>query len=155
DKSLESFDRVFRTKTISAFVLSRHLRPESLRFLIFFSSVAGRFGNRGQADYAAANEVVSKIAVHLQHRWQARVCAIAWAPWDKLGMVSPELKREFARRGVELLSPGAGRRAFWREIQQSSAASAEVVVGGHAATPVAVESQPEPSPLFKHATRHA
>src|SRR5204862_7868071 len=39
--------------------------------------------------------------------------------------------------------------------QQSSAACAEVVVGGHAATPVAVESQPEPSPLFKHATRHA
>ena len=153
DKSLESFDRVFRTKVISAHVLSRHLKPESLRFLIFFSSVAGRFGNRGQADYAAANEVVSKLAIVLQRRWSVRVCAIAWAPWDKLGMVSPELKREFARRGVELLSPAAGRRALWQEIQQSPAVNAEIVVGGHAATPLAVESQPEPLPLLKNAMR--
>jgi NAD(P)-dependent dehydrogenase (short-subunit alcohol dehydrogenase family) len=153
DKTVESFDRVFRTKAVSAFVLSRHLKPESLRFVIFFSSVAGRFGNRGQADYAAANEVVSKLAVVLQQRWPVRVCAIAWAPWDKLGMVSPELKREFARRGVELLSPVAGRRALWQEIQQSPAAGAEVVVGGHAATPLATEVEHERLPLLKDAAR--
>jgi len=153
DKSAESFDRVFRTKSISAFVLSRHIRPETLRFLIFFSSVAGRFGNRGQADYAAANEVVSKLAVVLQRRWPARVCSIAWAPWDKLGMVSPELKREFARRGVELLSLPAGRRALWQEIQQSAAAGAEVVIGGSAATPLAAEVHRETLPLLKNASR--
>jgi NAD(P)-dependent dehydrogenase (short-subunit alcohol dehydrogenase family) len=153
EKSAESFDRVFRTKSISAFVLSRHLKPETLRFLILFSSVAGRFGNRGQADYAAANEVVSKLAVVLQRRWPARVCSIAWAPWDKLGMVSPELKREFARRGVELLSLPAGRRALWQEIQQSPAAAAEVVIGGLAATPLTTPTRPEPLPLLKHATR--
>jgi hypothetical protein len=144
---------VFRTKVVSAFVLSRHLKPESLRFVVFFSSVAGRFGNRGQADYAAANEVVSKLAVALQQRWPVRVCSIAWAPWDKLGMVSPELKREFARRGVELLSPVAGRRALWQEIQQSPTSDAEVVVGGHAATPLTPETQRETLPLLKHATR--
>ena len=155
DKSLESFDRVLRTKSISAFVLSRHLKADSLRFLIFFSSVAGRFGNRGQADYAAANEVVSKLAVALQRRWPVRVCSIAWAPWDKLGMVSPELKREFARRGVELLSPTAGRRALWQEIQQGPAAGAEVVVGGHVATPLATAVELEPLPLLKNATREA
>jgi NAD(P)-dependent dehydrogenase (short-subunit alcohol dehydrogenase family) len=153
DKSLESFDRVFQTKAVSAFVLSRHLKPESLRFAVFFSSVAGRFGNRGQADYAAANEVVSKLAVVLQQRWPVRVCAIAWAPWDKLGMVSPELKREFARRGVELLSPVAGRRALWQEIQQSPSAGAEVVVGGHAALQLATDVEHERLPLLKHATR--
>jgi NAD(P)-dependent dehydrogenase (short-subunit alcohol dehydrogenase family) len=153
DKSVDSFDRVFRTKSISAFVLSRHLRPETLRFVVFFSSVAGRFGNRGQADYAAANEVVSKLAGVLQRRWPVRVCSIAWAPWDKLGMVSPELKREFARRGVELLSLPAGRRALWQEIQQSPDAAAEVVVGGLAATPLTNVTRPEPLPLLKHATR--
>jgi hypothetical protein len=70
-------------------------------------------------------------------------------------MVSPELKREFARRGVELLSPAAGRRALWQEIQQSPAAGAEVVVGGHAATPLTTEAGREPLPLLKHATREA
>jgi NAD(P)-dependent dehydrogenase (short-subunit alcohol dehydrogenase family) len=153
DKSLESFDRVFRTKTISSFVLSRRLRSESLRFMIFFSSVAGRFGNRGQADYAAGNEVISKLAVVLQHQWPGRICSIAWAPWDKLGMVSPELKREFARRGVELLAPAAGRRALWDEIQQRSSSPAEVVVGGSAATPLASGTGRESLPLLKNAAR--
>jgi NAD(P)-dependent dehydrogenase (short-subunit alcohol dehydrogenase family) len=160
DKSLESFERVFRTKSAGAFALARHLRGDSLKFLVFFSSVAGRFGNRGQADYAAANEVVSKLALALQRRWPARVCAIDWAPWDKHGMVSPELKREFARRGVELISPEAGRRAFWDEIQQDPHADGEVVIGGSApasltrpapAPPPAEES----TPLLKHATREA
>jgi NAD(P)-dependent dehydrogenase (short-subunit alcohol dehydrogenase family) len=153
DKAIDSFDRVFRTKAISAFVLARHIKPESLKFFVFFSSVAGRFGNRGQADYAAGNEVVSKLAVVLQRTWKTRVCAIAWAPWDKLGMVSPELKKEFARRGVELLSPAAGRRALWRELQQSAASDAEVVVGGHAATPIANDAPRETLPLLRHAMR--
>ena len=155
DKTLDSFDRVFGTKAISAFVLSRHLKPESLRFVVFFSSVAGRFGNRGQADYAASNEVVSKLAVVLQRKWNTRVTAIAWAPWDKLGMVSPELKREFARRGVELLSPVAGQRALWRELQQSAASAAEVVIGGYAVTPLAADARLEPLPLLRHAGREA
>jgi NAD(P)-dependent dehydrogenase (short-subunit alcohol dehydrogenase family) len=153
DKTEESFDRVLRTKAVSAFVLSRHLKPESLRFAVFFSSVAGRFGNRGQADYAAANEVVSKLAVVLQHRWPVRVCSIAWAPWDKLGMVSAELKREFARRGVELLAPAAGRRALWQEIQQPAGSGAEVVVGGRAAGPLAMEPPRTTLPLLQHARR--
>jgi len=153
DKSLESFDRVFRTKAISAFVLSRHLKADSLRFAIFFSSVAGRFGNRGQADYAAANEVASKIAVALQRRCAGRVSSIAWAPWDKLGMVSPELKTEFLRRGVELLPPAAGRRAFWQELQQGRMAGTEVVIGGRAPAALAAGMAGDVLPLLKHAAR--
>lgn len=130
DKPLESFERVFRTKALSAVVLSRHLRPESLRFLVLFASVAGRFGNRGQADYAAANETVSKLATALSHQWPGRVCSIAWAPWDGRGMVSAELRREFMRRGVALVPPAAGARACWMELQQAGGADAEIVVAG-------------------------
>jgi NAD(P)-dependent dehydrogenase (short-subunit alcohol dehydrogenase family) len=157
DKSLDSFERVFSTKALSAFALTRHLRPESLRFLVFFSSVAGRFGNRGQSDYAAANEVVSTLALALNRRWPGRICSIAWAPWDKRGMVSPELRREFVRRGVELVSPEAGRRACWAELQQGGSADAQVVIGGAAPSAVAggpgAEPGGEPLPLLLHARR--
>jgi len=167
DKSLESFERVFSTKALSAMVLARALKPESLRFLVFFSSVAGRFGNRGQSDYAAANEVVSRLAVLLSRRWSGRVCSVAWAPWDKRGMVSPELKSEFMRRGVALVSPEAGRRLFLTEIQQPGAADAEIVIGG-TVSPLVPGDQPasrlertglvpardgDPLPLLKHASR--
>jgi len=130
DKSVESFDRVFSTKVESAFILSRHLRPESLRFLVFFSSVAGRFGNRGQADYAAANEALNKLAVYLDRRWPARVVSINWGPWNKRGMVSPELQREFERRGVALIPPAIGWRRLDEEVRCGRKGEAEVIVGG-------------------------
>ena len=60
DKTPESYDRVFGTKVESALILSRRLQFEQLKFCVFFASVAGRFGNRGQSDYAAANEVLSQ-----------------------------------------------------------------------------------------------
>jgi NAD(P)-dependent dehydrogenase (short-subunit alcohol dehydrogenase family) len=41
DKTQASLDRVFDTKVDSTFILSRYLRPDSLKAIILFSSVAG------------------------------------------------------------------------------------------------------------------
>jgi NAD(P)-dependent dehydrogenase (short-subunit alcohol dehydrogenase family)/acyl carrier protein len=130
DKTAKSFDRVFDTKVDSAFVLSRKLRPESLKFLLFFSSVAGRFGNRGQGDYAAANEVLNKLAVCLDRSWPGRVVAINWGPWDTQGMVSAEVRKQFAERGVKLISPATGLRLLEEEIKYGHRGEAEIVIGG-------------------------
>src|SRR5207244_2794245 len=89
-KTAESFDRTFDTKLKPALVLARTLRPESLRFLAFFSSVAARFGNVGQTDYAAANEALNKLACRLDREWPARIFAVGWGPWDEVGMARPE-----------------------------------------------------------------
>jgi malonyl CoA-acyl carrier protein transacylase len=129
DKTWESFDRVFSTKTESAFILSRKLRPDSLKFLVLFSSVAGRFGNRGQGDYTAANEVINKLAVYLDQRWPGRVLAINWGPWDMAGMVTPEVRRQFAERGVGLVSPAAGATIFDLELRRGKKGEVEVVMG--------------------------
>ena len=74
--------------------------PEALKFFVIFSSVAGWSGNRGQVDYVAANEVLNRMALHLSARWNRRVVAIDWGPWDKSGMVTPETRRQFLERGV-------------------------------------------------------
>ncbi|HEV2771968.1 MAG TPA: SDR family NAD(P)-dependent oxidoreductase, partial [Thermoleophilaceae bacterium] len=129
DKSADSFDRVLDTKAVSAFALCRALQPDSLRFLVFFSSVAGLFGNRGQCDYAAANEILNKLALYLDARWAARVVSINWAPWAGAGMVSPELVREFARRDVPVVAPPAGRQAFHRELRSGRKGHVEVLLG--------------------------
>ena len=129
-KTPESFDRVFDTKVDSAFVLSRKLKPEALKFLVFFSSVAGRFGNRGQGDYAAANEVLNKIAADLQRRWPGRVVSIDWGPWATAGMVSPELKKQFAERGVELIPMELGRRKLNDELSHGHKGESGVIIGG-------------------------
>jgi NAD(P)-dependent dehydrogenase (short-subunit alcohol dehydrogenase family) len=132
DKTPESFDRVFDTKTESAFVLSRVLRADSLRFLALFGSASAPFGNRGQADYAAANEVLNKLAVHLGRTWPGRVVSLSWGPWQKTGMVTPELQREFAKRGIELISIPAGCRLFDQELRHGQRGESEVILAGGA-----------------------
>jgi NAD(P)-dependent dehydrogenase (short-subunit alcohol dehydrogenase family) len=117
DKTPESFDRVFDTKARSIFHLAQCLRPESLKFFVIFSSMAGWTGNRGQVDYVAGNEVLNRMAVHLSARWNRRVVAIDWGPWDKAGMVTTETRRQFLERGVALVSPDAGRRFLLDEIR--------------------------------------
>ncbi len=130
DKTPESFDRVFDTKVDSAFVLSRKLRPDALQFLVLFSSVAGCFGNRGQADYAAANEVLNKLARHLDRHWPARVVAINWGPWATAGMVSAALEKQFAERGVALIPRRVGQRLLDEELTYGCQGEAEVIIGG-------------------------
>ena len=117
DKTPESFDRVFDTKARAIFHLARSLRPEALKFFVIFSSVAGWTGNRGQVDYVAANEVLNRMALHLSARWNRRVVAIDWGPWEKAGMVTAETRRQFLERGVGLVSPDAGRRFLLDEIR--------------------------------------
>ena len=129
DKSADSFDRVFDTKVDAAYTLLHRLRLDSLRFLVFFTSVAGKFGNRGQGDYAAANEVLTQLARTLDDCWTARVVAMSWGPWADGGMVSGGLAEEFARKGIELIPPATGRRLFDEELRWGHPHS-EVVLGG-------------------------
>jgi NAD(P)-dependent dehydrogenase (short-subunit alcohol dehydrogenase family) len=127
DKTAESFTNVFQTKAASALTLARKLRPEGLKFLVFFSSVSGRFGNVGQADYSAANEYLNKLAGHLQRQWPARVVAINWGPWDG-GMVSDDLRKMYATVGFQLIPVEDGVEAFCSEIRLSESRVAEVII---------------------------
>ncbi len=126
-KTAESFERVFDTKVFGALVLAKKLRAET-RFVVFFSSVAGAFGNRGQIDYAAANDVLDKIAHALQTRIKGRVVSINWGPWAGQGMVSPELEREYNRRGIGLIPIDSGVSAFMNELTHGRADDTQVVL---------------------------
>ncbi|NEQ21158.1 MAG: SDR family NAD(P)-dependent oxidoreductase [Microcoleus sp. SIO2G3] len=130
DKSAESFARVFDTKVDSTFILSRHLRPDLLKLLVLFSSVAGRYGNRGQSDYAAANEVINRLAWQLDQTWsKTRVVAINWGPWDTTGMASEGVKRQFRERGIIPIPLSAGRQFFFEELRYGCKGETEVIAG--------------------------
>ncbi|MGW8185680.1 MAG: SDR family NAD(P)-dependent oxidoreductase, partial [Desulfobacterales bacterium] len=104
DKKPEQFERVFETKVKGLENLLAATAQDSLRHLVLFSSVTARMGNRGQADYAMANEALNKIAQQFAVRHpHCRVKALNWGPWEG-GMVSTGLGREFHRRGIELIS---------------------------------------------------
>ena len=81
---------------------------EGLDYLVLFSSVAGFYGNVGQSDYAAANEILNKVAhqVHFRHP-HCRVIALDWGPWDG-GMVTPALKAMLAEKNIAIIPVETG-----------------------------------------------
>jgi acyl transferase domain-containing protein/NAD(P)H-dependent flavin oxidoreductase YrpB (nitropropane dioxygenase family) len=140
DKSPRSFDLVVGTKLDGALNLARLLRHEALRFAVLFSSVAGRFGNRGQSDYAAANEVLNKLALWLDRRWPCRVLAANWGPWSGVGMVS-DLEGHLGRQGLGMIDPAEGCAALIEELCRGSKGDVEVILAselGNLANPLPV-----------------
>src|SRR5690606_38418430 len=98
-----------------------------LRAILLFSSVAGRTGNPGQADYAMANEILSRVAaVEAARRPGCLVRSLGWGPWDG-GMVTPSLKAHFDRLGLPLIPLATGAAAFVNEFRAGDAT--EVVLG--------------------------
>lgn len=126
-KTSESFQRVFDTKVRGALMLYKLIRDD-VKFVVFFSSVAGAFGNRGQVDYASANDVLDKLAHALQARVQGRVLSVNWGPWADTGMVSAELEREYARKGIGLIPLQQGVDALLRELSFGRKEDTQVVL---------------------------
>ncbi len=126
DKTAESFERVFGTKVDGARTLARVVRPD-VGFVVLFGSIAGVFGNRGQIDYAAANDALDTLARSAGPRFDGRVVSVDWGPWAGTGMVSAELEREYARRGIGLIDPDDGVACLMRELR-SGRDDAQVVL---------------------------
>lgn len=135
DKTSDSWSRVVETKVIGALLLQKHLDPAALKFFTVFSSVAGRYGNSGQSDYATANELMNRLCTALQVRWGARVAvsALCWGPWGATkfgaGMVTAETEAKFAEKGVHLVSAALGRRLFRQELARAEGTPVEVICG--------------------------
>ena len=127
-KSVEMFDTVFDTKVLPALTLAARLDLAGLRFIVFLSSVAGRFGNIGQADYSAANEVLNKLAGQLSHAWpHLHALSINWGPWDA-GMVNDDLRRLYASRSIQPIAAATGQRHFLDELEHGPRRQPEIVI---------------------------
>jgi hypothetical protein len=122
EKSPESFQRVYGTKTAGAAALFAALDdlPTAPAFTVLFGSIAAVLGNRGQADYAAANDAMEALGADWAARTGHRALTVHWGPWAPsgihTGMVGAELGREYARRGVRLIDPDEGTAALLREL---------------------------------------
>jgi acyl transferase domain-containing protein/NAD(P)-dependent dehydrogenase (short-subunit alcohol dehydrogenase family) len=135
DKEAASWSRVVEAKALSAFLLTRAVRPQGLRFLVMFGSVAGRYGNTGQSDYAAANELLNRLAWQRRREWPAsvKIAVLNWGPWAATrhgpGMVSAETRRKFEAKHVTLVEPEGGAAACLDEILRAPLDDVEVVLG--------------------------
>ncbi|MCA9551506.1 MAG: SDR family NAD(P)-dependent oxidoreductase, partial [Myxococcales bacterium] len=129
DKTPEEFALVFDVKAQGWYSLLSALGDMTPKATVVFSSIAGRFGNAGQADYAAANELLAKTSVALRARG-VRAMVMDWTAWGGIGMATRgSIPTMMARAGIEMLPPEAGIAFIRRELTSGGRAD-EVVVAG-------------------------
>ena len=116
DKSHEIFDRVTRVKVDGWRALMGAVQASGREYPLFascFTSVAGRFGNGGQTDYAAANSVLDAEMARLTASSSCRAVAIGWTGWRDVGMATRgSIEAVFEAAGIETLAVEDGVRIF-------------------------------------------
>ncbi|MEH2394800.1 MAG: SDR family NAD(P)-dependent oxidoreductase [Nostoc sp.] len=128
-KTEQDFEKVYTAKVQGLENLLTCVNPSQLQHLVLFSSVTGFHGNIGQSDYAIANEILNKSGhIFKQQYPSCHVVAINWGAWDS-GMVSPELKKAFAERGIEVIPVEAGTQMLVNELHPSYRENTQVVIG--------------------------
>ncbi|MFW2387674.1 MAG: SDR family NAD(P)-dependent oxidoreductase, partial [Polyangiales bacterium] len=130
DKKPAEFDLVFDVKANGWFHLLSAIGDMPLGAAVVFSSIAGRFGNGGQTDYSAANELLTKSVSSFRHsRPETRGVAIDWTAWASIGMASRgSIPKMMELAGIDMLEPKDGIPVVRHELE--AATRGEIVVGG-------------------------
>ncbi|MBX2800577.1 MAG: SDR family NAD(P)-dependent oxidoreductase [Myxococcales bacterium] len=133
DKDEAAFARVFDGKALGGRGLLDAVDDHA--FVVSMGSVAGRFGNPGQVDYAAANDAMARMC----HQ-RPRSLHVDWTAWDDVGMaVRGGMRSLLENRGVDLLPADAGAAVLLDLI--AAGVTGEVVVAGALG-----DFEPEPTP---------
>jgi malonyl CoA-acyl carrier protein transacylase len=128
DKPGDEFDLVMDVKCDGWFNLLRAIGDMPLGATVAFSSIAGRFGNLGQTDYSAANDLLCKMSLSMPG---TRGIAIDWTAWADIGMASRGgIPAMMAQAGIDMLPPEAGIPVIRRELTAGSRRG-EVLIAGN------------------------
>jgi NAD(P)-dependent dehydrogenase (short-subunit alcohol dehydrogenase family) len=131
NKEPSEYDLVFDVKADGWFNLLDGLQSTDIGVTVAFSSIAGRFGNGGQADYSAANDLLCKSSLSfLTSRPNTTAIAIDWTAWGDIGMATRgSIPTVMKAAGIDML-PAAIGTPFVRHEIVGARGSREVLVAG-------------------------
>lgn len=130
EKEPRELDLVFDVKCDGWFNLLRAIGDTPLGATVAFSSVAGRFGNAGQTDYSAANDLLCKLSSNFRTtRPATRAIAIDWTAWGGIGMATRgSIPKMMELAGIDMLPLEAGIPLIRRELTIGGTRG-EIVIG--------------------------
>jgi 3-oxoacyl-(acyl-carrier-protein) synthase/NAD(P)-dependent dehydrogenase (short-subunit alcohol dehydrogenase family) len=130
DKDPREFDLVFDVKSDGFFNLLHAIGDMPLGATVAFSSIAGRFGNAGQADYSSANDLLCKITSSFRNtRPATRGIVIDWTAWGGIGMATRgSIPKMMELAGIDMLPAEAGIPLIRRELT-TGGTRGEIVIG--------------------------
>ncbi len=127
-KKPEAFDKIMGVKVHGLQALLSATHDVELKGLMLFGSVAGRFGNAGQTDYAAANDLLAKCTTWLRAtRPGLQVFTLAFSGWDGRGMATRgSVPEQLKSAGITLIPIEQGASSVRRVL--ASGYSGELLV---------------------------
>ena len=131
DKKYDDFCRIFDIKADGAYNLAELTRDQEVKALVIFGSISGRFGNNGQTDYAAANDLLNKYARLTSRRSKGRTRGVAmnWAGWEDVGMATRgSIKKIFQEAGIDMIPLAEGVERVSDELLHGR--DSEVIIAG-------------------------
>jgi NAD(P)-dependent dehydrogenase (short-subunit alcohol dehydrogenase family)/acyl carrier protein len=131
DKEPREFDLVFDVKADGWFNVLKGLAEAPLRATVAFSSIAGRFGNGGQTDYSAANDLLCKTTSSFRTtRPGTRGIVVDWTAWADIGMATRgSIPKMMEVAGIDMLPAACGIPVVRRELT-AGGTRGELVVAG-------------------------
>ncbi len=131
EKEAGEFDLVLDIKADGFFSLLKAAEGMPIGATVVFSSVAGRFGNAGQTDYSAANNLLCAMSSALRRtRPETKAIAIDWTAWGGIGMATRgSIPQIMAAAGISMLPPESGIPTVRRELVAGGGSGERVVAG--------------------------
>ncbi|MFA5162350.1 MAG: SDR family NAD(P)-dependent oxidoreductase [Elusimicrobiales bacterium] len=116
EKTAEEFMRIYDVKAASAMAMLASGAVKEKGFWVFISSIAGKFGNLGQSDYASASDYIAKLAISLSASG-IRAYAADMSGYASIGMaVRPGVEAFLKSQGMVFLQPQEGMQTLIDEI---------------------------------------
>ena len=116
DKTLEEFFLIFNTKANSAINMLKSGIVKEKGFWVMISSIAGKFGNLGQSDYAAASDYIAKLAISLTNKG-VRAFGVDMTAYANIGMgIRPGVEAFLKSQELDFLYPEEGMNALADEL---------------------------------------
>ncbi len=116
DKTVEEFMLIFKTKSDSAINLWKSGVVKEKGFWVMVSSIAGKFGNLGQTDYAAASDYIAKFCGSQTNRGVGAV-SVDMTGYAQIGMgARPGVEAFLKSQEMDFLYPEEGMQVMIDEL---------------------------------------
>ena len=113
DLQWKHFETSYSAKVLGTLNLHELTQGFELDCFVMFSSAASLLGNRGQANYAAANSFMDALA-HQRRLAGLPALSISWGPWSSVGMAQSDsrISKHLSEQGFTALDPHLGLQAL-------------------------------------------
>jgi NAD(P)-dependent dehydrogenase (short-subunit alcohol dehydrogenase family)/acyl carrier protein len=113
DLQWKHFETSYSAKVLGTLNLHELTQGFELDCFVMFSSAASLLGNRGQANYAAANSFMDALA-HQRRLAGLPALSISWGPWSSVGMAQSDsrISKHLSEQGFTPLDPHLGLQAL-------------------------------------------